>query len=615
MLCKQDRNVTIIYKYRIIKKNKGDIMSYLFEIKDFVQKLSIALANSLELQMSIIDENLIQVGGTGRYESSVCTKINSYGLMHKSMITKELYYVENPRENKLCYGCTMRQTTCRETASVGYPILMDNEAIGAIGINCFTLEERNRLITKKPFLVTFLKSMSELIAAKVKENISLQEIKQQNDNMTEILDCITDGMIIVNNDGTIKHINKIAENILEIGNKNTLGKPLSKILKNINIDNILSGKEDFIYSEYYSKKEKKNYGLFINAIKKDKKDNEITAVVLIKNIKDVNKVVSMNYIEKGTDFEEIVGSSTAISKVKEVAKQIATKSADVLIYGESGTGKELFARAIHSSGDRRKGPFVSINCAAIPQDLLESELFGYESGAFTGANKQGKIGKFELANGGTLFLDEIGDMPLYLQAKLLRVLENRVVEKVGGNKPIQLDIRIISATNKNLEEMIKTKEFREDLYYRLNVVPLKLPSLRERKEDIKELLLFFLDKYNKKYNASIRNIDENAWKTILNYDWPGNVRELENLVQYLCCVCESNEIEKDVLLKRIPEGNPIMAIDTSEITTLEMLEKEAIENAIGYYGKDTEGKLKAAAALGIGKSTLYRKLKEYSINL
>ena len=515
-------------------------MSYLLEIKDFVQNLSVALANSLELQISILDENLTQVGGTGRYESSVGKHINKNGLMHKAMLTRKLYYVENPRESELCCGCTMRYSTCREKASVGYPIIMDDEVIGAIGINCFTDEERNKLINKKSSLVTFLESMSELFSAKVRENIILKEIKIQNDNMSEILDCITDGIIIINKDGTIRHVNKNAEKMLKINNKNISGKNFSIVLENVNITSILLGKEDFIYTEY--KINKITYGLFINAIKKG---DETAAVILIKNAKDINKVVSMNYVEKEIHFDEIIGKSPSIKQVKEIGRQISEKNADVLIYGESGTGKELFARAIHSNGDRKRSPFVSINCSAIPQDLLESELFGYEGGAFTGANKQGKIGKFELANGGTLFLDEIGDMPLYLQAKLLRVLENRVVEKVGGNRPIPLDIRIISATNRNLEEMIKNKEFREDLYYRLNVIPLNIPPLRERRDDIKELVDYFIKKYNKKYDARLSVINEDAWQIILNYDWPGNVRELENLIQYLCCICEE-ETDKEL---------------------------------------------------------------------
>lgn len=588
-------------------------MSYLFEIKDFVQNLSVALANSLELQISILDENLIQVGGTGRYESSVGKEINKNGLMHKAMLTRKLYYVENPRESELCCGCALRNPIdCHEVASVGYPIIMDNEVIGAIGINCFSDVERKKLIKKKSSLVTFLESMSELMSAKVRENLMLEEIKKQNDNMSEILDCITDGIITINRDGTIRHVNKNAEKMLEIVNKNTSGKFFSTVLKNVNIDSILIGKEDFIYAEYNINKEKKTYGLFINAIKKD---DETAAVMLIKNAEDLNKVVSMNYVEKEIHFDEIIGESSSIKQVKEIGRQISKKNADVLINGESGTGKELFARAIHSNGDRKKGPFVSINCAAIPQDLLESELFGYEGGAFTGANKQGKIGKFELANGGTLFLDEIGDMPLYLQAKLLRVLENRVVEKVGGNRLIPLDIRIISATNRNLQEMIKNKEFREDLYYRLNVVPLVIPPLRERKEDIKELIDYFFDKYNKKYDTKLSGINSEAWQIMLNYAWPGNVRELENLIQYLCCVCKNDEVDKTVIIKRIPETKQAGYKENKEIIPIEALEKKAIEGAIRCCRREKKSKLNAALALGIGKSTLYRKIKEYEIEV
>src|SRR6056297_1023571 len=520
-------------------------MSYLKEIKDFVQTLSIALANSLEIQISILDETLEQIGGTGPYKASVGTSTNKYGLMHKAMLTRELYYVENPREDKKCYGCTMKER-CIETASVGYPIIMNDEVIGAIGLNCFSNEERKRLLEKKEFLLKFLESMSELIAAKVKENISIQKIKEQNIQFKEILDFVTDGIIILDKKGKIKNINKNAEKIFNTEIKKVAGLHINELIKKIDINPVISGENSFSYEEYSIKYSKKKYGLFINEIKHSE---NVGAAILIKDSSDINKVVSMNFINKRVDFEEIVGNSNNLKASKLLALQVASKDADVLINGESGTGKELFARSIHSNSKRSNGPFVSINCAAIPQDLLESELFGYESGSFTGANKTGKIGKFELSNGGTLFLDEIGDMPVYLKEKILRAVENRVVERIEGTKPISIDTRIISATNKILKKMIKLGEFREDLYYRLNIIPIKIPPLRERKEDIVDLFFYFMKKYSEIFNYKIKRLNDDALELLLSYDWPGNVRQLENLVQYICCTNENDIINREILMK------------------------------------------------------------------
>jgi len=275
----------------------------------------------------------------------------------------------------------------------------------------------------------------------------------------------------------------------------------------------------------------------------------------------------------------------------------------------------LFARAIHYSSDRCDNPFISINCAAIPKELLESELFGYETGAFTGASKTGKPGKFELADKGTIFLDEVGDMPFYLQAKILKVLQDRTIERVGGIEQREIDVRIISATNKDLEKMVAEGNFREDLYYRLNVIPINVPPLRERHGDVRLLLEYFMDEYAKKFNVENKIISKNAIYILNSYNWPGNVRELENLVQYLITVNMGEIILEDVLPRKLlnkVKEDACEQVD-SELIPLRVIEKNAIYRAIKKYGTSTEGKLKAAKVLGISKTTLYRKLAEYNI--
>ncbi|MDI1472610.1 Nitrogen regulation protein NtrX [Thermodesulfovibrio sp. N1] len=312
---------------------------------------------------------------------------------------------------------------------------------------------------------------------------------------------------------------------------------------------------------------------------------------------------------------ELVGTSSAMKKIKSQIELIAKGDSRVLIIGESGTGKELVARAIHSLSNRSRAPFVEVNCAAIPQELIESELFGHEKGAFTGAIER-KIGKFELANGGTLFLDEIGDMSLLTQAKLLRVIETQKFQRVGGTRDITVNVRIISATNKDLLEEIKKGNFREDLYYRLNVVPIYIPPLRERKEDIPELIRYFIDEFSKEKGWKVKTIDDQAIKILQNYDWPGNIRELRNAVERLM-IMTVNEV---ITLSDI-ESTGIIGQSTKDESyfkykTLKEA-KDAFERdfLIRKLKENNWNMTKTAEIIGIERSNLYKKIKSLGISL
>lgn len=319
----------------------------------------------------------------------------------------------------------------------------------------------------------------------------------------------------------------------------------------------------------------------------------------------------------------IIGESKPMLELKDMIKKIGNTDSTVLIAGESGTGKELIARAIHLAGSRGNKTFVAINCAAIPEHLLESELFGYVKGAFSGANHDGKIGKFELANRGVVFLDEIGDMPLNLQSKLLRIVQEKKFTRVGSNELIDIDIRILSATNKDLLKLVSENKFREDLYYRLNVIQLEVPPLRERDEDIFLLVKWFIDKYCKKLNKNITYIDNEVKEMLVKYPWPGNIRELENTIEMaINLVDDDGIIHKGLINKYIlrhfdkPEHKKVNTItkihefsNESEILSLEEIDKIYIKKVIEYYGEDTKGKKKAAKKLGISLATLYRKLE------
>lgn len=316
----------------------------------------------------------------------------------------------------------------------------------------------------------------------------------------------------------------------------------------------------------------------------------------------------------------IIGVSPQTIQMQKEIKKIAKSTSTVLITGESGTGKEMVATAIWKASSRKDNRFVAINCGAIPEPLLESELFGYVKGAFSGADPNGRMGKFELANKGVIFLDEIGDMPLYLQVKLLRVLQERKIIRIGSNQVIPIDVRVIAATNKDLKEMMAANKFREDLYYRLNVIPLKIAPLRERREDIKELVYFFAKRYAKLFGKNLRRISEETMDCLYNYPWYGNVRELENTMEFMINMMENDGI---LDIKTIPDNffeevreETKKSIDVSyeTVKSLRELEKEEILKAIRLYGSDTEGKKKASKALGIGLATLYRKIEEYSQN-
>jgi len=321
-------------------------------------------------------------------------------------------------------------------------------------------------------------------------------------------------------------------------------------------------------------------------------------------------------------FADIVGRSPAIKKCKEQAAQIAAGQSTVLIWGETGTGKELFAQSIHNAGPRRTGPFVAVNCGALPASLIESHLFGYEEGAFTGAKKGGQMGLFEQANNGTLLLDEIGEMDYELQTKLLRVLQEREVVRIGGKKPIPVDVRIIASTNKNLQYLIRNNKFRDDLFYRLNVVDLKLPPLRERVEDITYLARYFMQHFNQVFGGPVRRIGDEAASYLENYNWPGNVRELHNCVERTLNLCNREIIIPEHLPAMIREyvekkGGAkfiVPPIDKNGSGKLENAAQEAEKTVIiEALAKSGQRRNKAAQILGISTVTLWRKMKHYGL--
>lgn len=471
-----------------------------------------------------------------------------------------------------------------------------------------------------------------------------EKLKSGFERLKAVLNSISEGVIAVDKWNKIIYINDAFSKILNCSKEELVGREIDRVLSGSLLGKVLkTKKKKNVRNRVYTFKNKK-----INVLCKCLPifiDGKIAgAVELVKPADYINET-HLESTGNFPTFDDIIGSSPAITEAKERARKVAVGDSTVCIEGESGTGKELFARAIHAAGPFAGGPFVAINCGAIPDTLLESELFGYEAGAFTGARQGGKSGKFELADGGTIFLDEIGDMPLYLQAKLLRVLQERRVERVGGLKAKFVRLKVITATNKDLHQMVKDGWFRSDLYYRLHVVPIRIPPLRERKEDIPELARYFLRQCSKRLKKHYKDFTPETLEFMVRHDWPGNVRQLENAIEYACNMEISDMITVDSLPPEIRKGmcsnNCAAPITKENCDRLELknsaeplifenlpgvnlrkqwedgiarLEKAVLQEGLLRYGKSTQGKKQLAAELKISTATLYRKLKQYQLS-
>ena len=429
---------------------------------------------------------------------------------------------------------------------------------------------------------------------------------QNQDFLLNCLDSVDDAISISNKEGILVYANEKCGKILGVKAKDLIGKKADCFTENKPLlYEIMEGQKKIIDFQHIIECNNKSIYLMNSGYPVININNEIIgAINIFNNIKRSRKLTNKMAGNEATfNFDDIIGDSNKNKEIIKNAKVFSGYDANVLIQGESGTGKELFAQSIHNYSDRRNGPFVAINCANFPTELIDSELFGYESGAFTGANKGGKIGKFELANGGTLFLDEIGEMDLNLESKLLRVLETRKVMRLGGNNVINIDTRIIAATNRDLNKMVKEKKFREDLYYRLKVLTLKLIPLRERKEDIPLFVNYFVKKTSDKSNKNIVGIDGKAMEMIVNYPWPGNVRELQNTISRAVYISDTEYItEKCLMLEEVEEKDDHI-INKNDVK----IDKEHVMEALTKNGGN---KKKTAELLGISRPTLYKLLKD-----
>lgn len=450
--------------------------------------------------------------------------------------------------------------------------------------------------------------------------LKMEDIRNRLDN---IINSIHEAVCAIDKDGKVSLWNKNAEKLYNVLAKDILGKKLEDFFPDAALNTVRKTQEA-IENRYHSPREGSYIiisalpvyvnGEFVGAVSTDR---DITEVKTLSNkLEKANSKLDFleNEMKKFSgSFGEIIGKSAKLTQKIEIARHVSQSDASVIITGESGTGKEVFSRAIHEES-RRKGLFVPVNCSAIPSELFESELFGYEAGAFTGANKKGKMGIFELANQGTIFLDEIGDMPMYMQAKLLRVLQERELMRVGGEKKIKIDVRVISATNKDLKKMVEKGTFREDLYYRLNVVEIHLPPLRERKDDILILINHFLKVLSQKNGKNIPKIDKEVLNILQNYEWKGNIRELKNTVEHLLVINKGDVIYKESIPYYIIKGSQEKKEDKNYPLDLnEAIKNVEIQNIKRALELSNQNKAKAAKMLNIPRSTLYYKMEHYDI--
>ncbi|OIZ88514.1 sigma-54-dependent Fis family transcriptional regulator [Escherichia coli] len=582
--------------------------SVLMQIQPTIQRFARMLASVLQLEVEIVDENLCRVAGTGAYGKFLGRQLSGNSrLLRHVLETKTEKVVTQSRFDPLCEGCDSKEN-CREKAFLGTPVILQDRCVGVISLIAVTHKQQEHISDNLREFSDYVRHISTIFVSKLLED------QGPGDNISKIfatmIDNMDQGVLVIDDESRVQFVNQTALKTLGVVQNNIIGKPIRF--------RPLTFESNF------------THGHMQHIVSWDDKSELI--IGQLHNIQG-RQLFLMAFHQSHTSFsvanapdephiEQLVGECRVMRQLKRLISRIAPSPSSVMVVGESGTGKEVVARAIHKLSGRRNKPFIAINCAAIPEQLLESELFGYVKGAFTGASANGKTGLIQAANTGTLFLDEIGDMPLMLQAKLLRAIEAREILPIGASSPIQVDIRIISATNQNLAQFIAEGKFREDLFYRLNVIPITLPPLRERQEDIELLVHYFLHLHTRRLGSVYPGIAPDVVEILRKHRWPGNLRELSNLMEYLVNVVPSGEVIDSTLLPpnllnngtteqsdatEVSEAH--LSLDDAGGTALEEMEKQMIREALSRHNS----KKQVADELGIGIATLYRKIKKYEL--
>lgn len=576
-------------------------MTNLEVIRPFIERFITAVSNSLRLEMAIFDGSCQLFYCTPTYSKKKGRSVHTPSL--QEVIENGSILINTPGEMASCIGCRFRDH-CPSTIEILCCIHAGTEVAGVLAFTSFTKEGQKRITENDAVYLNAITEMANLFGNQLETMTNGQSPANLDASILPVMELCDQPLLLTDAHGVILQYNQLAEDLLKVCELTSAS--LWQIFPNSVVKRIMEDNDLFEKSVTISGMATK---ISTRAVKIN---GQVTGFYI--RISDQLRALS-----KDTSyFEGIIGTSPAISEVQRMIRRIADSPTPVLITGETGTGKELIARAIHEQSRRSKYPFVAINCSSIPDNLFESELFGYEEGSFTGAKKGGKIGKIEMAQGGTLFLDEIGEMPLFAQPKLLRILQEYELERVGSNKKIHLDIRVIAATNRDLGEMVTEKTFRGDLYYRINVINLKLPPLRTRRDDIIPISENYIKKLKLKMDTSLSSISPEARQLLLDYEWPGNVRQLQNVIEYAANLCETDVLMPGDLpetmhgerISSLPPVSPFPASqDSRDQELLELFDK---------YGYTLEGKKRIADELHISLRTLYRRIsrlkKELSKN-
>jgi PAS domain S-box-containing protein len=525
---------------------------------------------------------------------------NTIDILFKSVITEKKYIDDSLEKNisfsNLSINISDKKGNIKNVLASITPIKRDENVLSVV----FVFRDTKEML-----------SLAEEIQQKTFELID------QKNRLDAIFNSNIEGTFTIDNEWNVTSFNTSAEKITGYKKSEAIGKKCWDIFNS-------SLCRNGCHMEQTMQKGKPMIGNELEIIQKNggKVPIRVNSNILINNKNenigavetfiDISEIRNLSeHLSEVYKYENIVGRNKEINQIINVLESVSQTESSVLITGESGTGKELAARAIHINSARKSGPFIAINCSAFVESLIESELFGHEKGAFTGAIKT-KIGKFELAKGGTLFLDEIGDLSLVVQTKFLRVLESREFERVGGNKTIKVEARIIAATNKNLAAEIETGKFREDLFYRINVINIHLPPLRDRMDDLPLIVNHFIELFNKKFNKEIRQFSSQAFDILMDYKWPGNIRELENVIEHCFVLCNEKTIQIECLPKRLRENKKKISASAISNTKngFKDVERELIISVLNKYNGN---RTKAANELNINPSTLWRKIKKLGI--
>lgn len=559
-----------------------------------VQRVITAISDALKVEVVVFDTDAQIFCCTPTYLKRKGRAVHAPSI--EEVLSYGSVIVNKPGEMASCIGCRFKDN-CPSTIEILSCIKAEGMVMGVVAITSFTKEGHQRISSNPSIYQDIITELSSLIGEIIVNRTGETVLSNTESLVHGIFSVSRNSMLLTDANGIITQCNAIA--VKNLNSCNLMTSSLWHIIPENIVKRILSG-EEFFENEIHMK----NYTARLTTKNILKNDAVIAIVVRLSN--------EIFLDENDNDYiKRIVGSSPETQKVHSLINKLSDSPTPVLITGETGTGKELFARALHERSHRKRYPFVAINCSSIPENLFESELFGYEEGSFTGAKKGGKIGKIEMAQGGTLFLDELGEMPLFAQPKLLRLLQEYELERVGSTEKISLNIRVIAATNRNLLEMMQEGKFREDLYYRISAINIELPPLRDRTEDTLLIAENYLKKLKQKLDTPLQGFSSSIQEFFKQYDWPGNIRELQNVIEYAANLSENSFMEIEDLPDKLKTDNAKL---TSEIKpSKDDMERQVIVDLLEEYGYSLESKNKISQALGISLRTLYRKMEKFGI--